>query len=242
MKINKPHFVILAAGKGTRLGGFVPKPLTQLDDGRTIIQQQLDNIAAVFGVEALKRVRVVVGHRFEEVVEAIPREVTPVYNPAFDMSNTAHSLTLGLRSVWGSNGVVWLNGDVVFSPFVLSKAVALIEADQSFMAVTEGVTSDEEMKYTLEDDFISKVSKENTNGVGEAVGINYVSSKDKTLLTKYLSHQANQAYFEAGIVESIRLDMKWKALPINEFYAVEVDFIEDLQKANSVLLEASKVV
>ena len=41
--------VILAAGMGSRLGRSLPKPLTELSDGRSIMQQQHDNIRAAFG-------------------------------------------------------------------------------------------------------------------------------------------------------------------------------------------------
>ena len=41
--------VILAAGMGTRLGKPWPKPLTPLADGRSIMQQQLENVEKVFG-------------------------------------------------------------------------------------------------------------------------------------------------------------------------------------------------
>ena len=50
--------VILAAGMGTRLGKPWPKPLTQLADGRSIMQQQMENVRTVFGDKA--RVTVVV--------------------------------------------------------------------------------------------------------------------------------------------------------------------------------------
>ena len=36
--------VILAAGMGTRLARPLPKPLTELRDGRSIMQQQIDNL------------------------------------------------------------------------------------------------------------------------------------------------------------------------------------------------------
>ena len=38
------QIVILAAGLGSRLGRSLPKALTELSDGRTIMQQQFDNI------------------------------------------------------------------------------------------------------------------------------------------------------------------------------------------------------
>ena len=44
--------VILAAGMGSRLGRSLPKPLTELADGRSIMQQQHDNVRAAFGDDA----------------------------------------------------------------------------------------------------------------------------------------------------------------------------------------------
>ena len=38
------QIVILAAGMGSRLGRALPKPLTELSDGRSIMRQQHDNI------------------------------------------------------------------------------------------------------------------------------------------------------------------------------------------------------
>ena len=40
--------VILAAGMGTRLEKPWPKPLTPLLDGRTIMQQQIENLKKIF--------------------------------------------------------------------------------------------------------------------------------------------------------------------------------------------------
>ena len=62
--------VVLAAGMGTRLGRPLPKPLTPLDDGRTIIAQQLDNVREVFGADA--RVVIVVGFKLDAIMEAVP--------------------------------------------------------------------------------------------------------------------------------------------------------------------------
>ena len=47
--------VILAAGMGTRLGKPWPKPLTQLSDGRSIMQQQMENVQTIFGDKARQR-------------------------------------------------------------------------------------------------------------------------------------------------------------------------------------------
>ena len=63
--------VILAAGMGTRLGRPWPKPLTPLSDGRTIMKQQMDNLAIAF--DDTFRVMIVVGFILLALVTAITR-------------------------------------------------------------------------------------------------------------------------------------------------------------------------
>lgn len=232
---TEPAIIILAAGKGSRLGGIVPKPLTKLSDGRTILEQQLENIVTAFGSSALKRTFVVVGYKAEEVVQVLPKGVQPIYNADWDSSNTSKSVLHALKMV-GRRGAIWMNGDVVFSPLVLGRAIPFLDQHASFMTVVEGQTADEEMKYSLnEDGTISKVSKENTRGVGEAVGINYVSPEQKDLFMRELKNVEPNAYFEAAIENTLRRDAVWHPLPVTGLYAVEIDFAEDLVRANSVL-------
>ena len=137
--------VILAAGMGSRLGRSLPKPLTELNDGRSIMQQQHDNIRAAFGDQV--KITTVVGYRAETIVEAFP-DVDYVYNDRYDQTNTSKSLLRALNTT-GKSGVLWMNGDVVFDPRVLGRAIELIERDQSFVTVNTSKVSDEEVKYTM---------------------------------------------------------------------------------------------
>jgi len=224
------QIVILAAGMGSRLGRSLPKPLTQLSDGRSIMRQQHDNIRAAFGSDA--RVTTVVGYRAESIVEAFP-EADYVYNDSYDQTNTSKSLLRGLGKT-GRSGVLWMNGDVVFDPRVLGRAVALIEADRSFVTVNTSKVSDEEVKYTVTaDGHIDELSKTVRGGVGEAVGINYISSRDKKAFMRQLQRVDDQDYFERGLELAIAEDgVRVAPLDISDLYAVEVDFAEDLERAN----------
>lgn len=188
--------VILAAGMGSRLGRSLPKPLTELSDGRTIMQQQMDNIRFAFGENA--QITVVVGYKLEHIIEAFP-EVSFVYNEQYDQTNTSKSLMRALQAS-ATGGVLWMNGDVVFDPMVLVRAAALVAREQSFVSVNTAKVSDEEVKYTTDEQgYIEELSKTVVNGLGEAVGINYVSRDDKATLLRHLRRVGDQDYFERGM-------------------------------------------
>ena len=224
--------VILAAGMGTRLARPLPKPLTELRDGRSIMKQQIDNLGLAFGESY--RVMIVVGFKLEAIIERFP-EATFVYNELYDQTNTSKSLLKALRAS-GDGGVLWLNGDVVFDPQVLVRVTPKIEANQSFVVVNQSKVSDEEVKYTLDaHGYINELSKQVVGGLGEAVGINFVAAQDKKALIARLQEVGDQDYFERGIELGIENDgLKFEAVDISDLYAVEVDFAEDLDRANEL--------
>ena len=225
--------VVLAAGMGTRLGRDYPKPLTPLDDGRSILQRQLDGLRSVLGAEV--PVTAVVGFRCEMIMRAAP-DLTFAYNPDFATTNTSKSLLRGLGTS-REGGVLWLNGDVVFDPAVLELALPLQQSGQSFVCVDRNTVAEEEVKYTLDrDGFVRELSKTVVGGLGEAVGINYVSADDKAALLEHLDRCGDGDYFERGMETAIEDDgLRFRPLDISEFAAVEVDFETDLARANSLL-------
>ncbi|GIH10482.1 hypothetical protein Rhe02_85490 [Rhizocola hellebori] len=221
--------VILAAGLGTRLGRPHPKPLTRLADGRTILRRQLDQLTAAFGSDL--RTTVVVGFKLEMILEAAGSEASFVYNEIFDQTNTSKSLLRALRLA-PEGGVLWLNGDVVFTHGLL----AALRLDGSFVAVNTDHVGDEEVKYTVDGDgFIKDLSKQVEPGLarGEAVGINYVCMADRAVLVQHLEQCADDDYFERGIETAIaESGLRFSALDISPFGCVEVDFLPDLARAN----------
>ena len=221
---------ILAAGMGTRLGRPFPKPLTPLDDGRTIMQQQLDNISQAFGTGT--RIQIVVGFKLDLILEAAPDSVF-VYNERFDQTNTCKSLLKALRAS-APGPVVWMNGDVVFEPEVLKRLKLNIDAGQTANAVNNSAVSDEEVKYTVnENGLVKELSKTVVGGLGESVGINVIAASDKAALIKRLDECDDQDYFERGIELAIEKDgLEVLPIDISDLFAVEVDFEADLDRAN----------
>ena len=165
--------VILAAGIGSRLGNPFPKPLTPLKNGKSIMQMMLENIDKYFSEHD---VYVVVGFKKNSIMENFP-QLAYVYNPYFDQTNTAKSLVRALKKCKGES-VLWFNGDVVFDEKLLENLQPHIDEDTSFVAVNTNSVGDEEVKYTLENGYINQLSKEVKNGLGEAVGVNFISKNN----------------------------------------------------------------
>lgn len=223
--------VILAAGIGSRLGNPFPKPLTPLKNEKSIMQMQIDNITSKYDVND---VSVVVGFKKELIMEKFP-ELTYVYNPFFDRTNTSKSLLKVLKK-HKDTSVLWFNGDVVFDKAIMSFLNKHIEENVSFVAVNTSKVAEEEVKYTLSNGYIKELSKTVNNGLGEAVGINFISSKDINSFIKRLDSCDDNEYFEKGLEVAIEKDdLKIKAIDISEFNCMEIDFVEDLENVNKML-------
>lgn len=220
--------IILAAGIGSRLGKPHPKALTLLSNGRSIMQNQIKALLRYVNIDDIF---VVVGFKKELIMEAFP-DLTFVYNDYFDTTNTSKSLMRGLKKVQDDD-VIWINGDVVFDHIVIDR---LIEQPHSCMAVNTASVGEEEVKYELnEDGFITKVSKEVENPVGEAVGINKVKKEDISFLIEMLEECKATDYFEKGIEFSIQQGTRMVPVDVSDVICTEVDFEEDLQRVNAQL-------
>ena len=229
--MSPAQVVILAAGMGTRLGRPLPKPLTVLADGRTIMQQQLDNVRAIFGDSA--RIITVVGFKMDLIMERFP-DVLYAYNQDYDQTNTSKSLLKALR-LSHDGGVLWFNGDVVFDAGILDRVKPVMDEDQSFACVNTAAVGDEEVKYTIDGEgFVRELSKTVVGGAGEAVGINFVSSRDKDVIIQHLEKCDDGDYFERGIETAIAEHrLRVRPVDISDLFAIEVDFEADLVRANA---------
>lgn len=109
--------IICSAGKGSRLGHNIPKPLVEVC-GKSLIEWQL---------EALKDIRnviVVVGYKKEYVIDEILSHrdnVTIVLNRDWETTNTAYSLSLACELV--DEPVLTIDGDTIFDKKQVEKMV-----------------------------------------------------------------------------------------------------------------------
>ncbi len=223
--------IILAAGIGSRLGNPFPKPLTKLKNHKSIMQMMTENISFSYSLDL---VNLVVGFKKDLIMESFP-DLTYVYNQYFDQTNTAKSLLKAIKKN-KDHSILWMNGDIVFDKNILIKLKEYIDKDVSFVAVNTSKVAEEEVKYTLKDNYIDELSKTVENGLGEAVGINFISSKYIDSFIKRLEECDDNDYFERALEVSIEKDgFKIKPVDISEFNCIEIDFEEDLKNANNLI-------
>jgi len=194
------------------------------------MEMQVNNLDDAFDLDDIN---VVVGFKKDLIMERFP-ELTYIYNPFFDQTNTSKSLLQALRKN-RDKSVLWLNGDVVFDVNLLSILKPYITNNQSFVAVNTSKVAEEEVKYTLKNNYIEKLSKTVKNGLGEAVGINFIAAQDiKSFITR-LEECDDNDYFERGLEIAIEKDnLKISAVDISDYNCMEVDFKEDLENANTL--------
>ncbi|MFD2516811.1 phosphocholine cytidylyltransferase family protein [Salinimicrobium flavum] len=222
--------IILAAGIGSRLGNPFPKPLTPLNGGKSIMELQIENLSANFNEHDIS---VVVGFKKDLIMERFP-DLTYIYNQFFDATNTSKSLLKALKK-YRNEDVLWLNGDVIFDAELFTMLKEEMGQKNSFVSVNTSRVAEEEVKYTLKNGYIHELSKQVTNGLGEAVGINFISKDDMPVFIDHLENCDDNDYFEKGIETAIEKDnLKIKAVDISDFRCMEVDFKEDLEVANNM--------
>ena len=214
---------------GTRLGLPEPKPLTPLRGSETIFDQQRRHLEEFFA--DVLDLHLVVGHmadRFEFLRGSAGLHV----NPRYHETNTSKSLLVALDAI-PDGPVLWMNGDVVFSDGVLNKCSKHISEEKSFMVVNTAHTAEEEVKYTLDDSgAINTIGKNIDNALGEAIGINFVSSVDRQLLRHALASVEDQDYFEAGIQLLLSEGAaRFEPIFVGLGDAIEVDTSDDLARA-----------
>jgi choline kinase len=220
------YVIILAAGRGSRLGQATPKVLAEVGPGLTLLGNQVKVLSRLVGRH---RICVVVGYEAGQVVAGHP-DFMYVHNTRYATTNTAKSLLCALPKF--DDDVMWINGDLYFE----EPAVKLLveqQAEHSRTLVDRSRTAEEEIKYSLyPDGSIDKISKtvERPAALGESLGLQIVTRRDRPRLQRALEEVGERDYFERAL-ELCTQDKSIRLMPVDvgRNFCKEVDFPEDLE-------------
>lgn len=166
--------VVLAAGRGIRMGGETPKTLLPVLDGHSMLEAILEGLDAA-GVQDLL---VVTGFKPAEVEQVVTDrwsgDAQFVRNARYASWGNFHSVRVALDQAPGYDLLV-VNSDVVVAPRVLR---SVVEAPGDLVLAVQKRLSldDEDMKVRLDGDRVRGIGKglRRAHGHGEFAGVSLI--------------------------------------------------------------------
>jgi len=238
--------VILAAGISSRLRPLTdntPKCLLKIG-GKTILGRTLDNLLAY----DLNDIIIVTGY-FEDqiknfVVQNYPQlHVTYIFNDKYDTTNNIYSLWM-TKDFMINDEMLLMDSDILFDKKIF-ELLLKSKHPNSLALRSDHQLSDEEIKVRLNTDkSIAEISKtvELKLAVGESIGIEKFSAEFtntlfKILDRKILAENKVNIFYEAAFQDAIDWGNKIYAVDIGSLKCIELDFAEDIEKANKEVIK-----
>ena len=241
------HVVVLAAGRGSRLGTLgdaTPKWLLEVGD-RTLADRQLEGVA--MAGPSVASVRVVTGHAAEAIEAELAGRtdvVTPVFNPEWAELNNWWSLLRALRELPDDGPVAVINADLLAAP----EAVATFLADaatgtaEGLLAVDlEKELTDESMKVERSPQgTLTRIGKVGMDEpVGEYVGLlmarGTVLQALRAALEAFVDRpDAANEWYEGAVGRTAAAGQPWELWPMPTGGWVEIDDDADLGLAQAL--------
>ena len=232
--------VILAAGKGVRINGGSggsPKCLLTVG-GATLIERQID----VLRSSGISQFVVVVGCGAEQVERVSGPDCIYVRNDRFETTNSLYSLWLSREHL--RQGFVVLNADVLFDRRLLALLLDSPHDDALLFeprATSSQPLGDEEMKVKVRDGLLIEISKsiDPRSAHGENVGIARFGESGANLIIELMDELVSSGMHNAWAPKAFHefaLRRPLVAIPTQGCPWIEIDFVEDYEKACSVIL------
>lgn len=237
--------IILAAGRGVRMGGVEHKSLVPVGDHEPLLNYLLRGLRTADVDDVL----VVTGHRHREVQEVVAKEWTgsdPAFirNARFASWGNFHSLRLAIDQAPGADLLV-LNCDVVVHPDVIKRIMST--GGDLVLAVERRYRLDEEdMRVELRGDRVEYIGKDLTlrRSHGEFCGVSLLR-RDAGIIYANLATEAEwkadtYIYYE-DIYRRMLESSDVRASIVREGEYAELDLPDDIGAAERVIARHKEV-
>lgn len=244
------HAIILAAGHGSRLAQFNPdqRPKCLIDiGGKSLLARQL----AMLSDCGIPRADLVVGYEADRIVEEVASlrqrpDVSFHYNPRFGQGSVI-SLWAAHDTLSAGDAVLLCDGDVLCHPAVLERLVRT-EIENCFLLDREFEPGDEPVKIAVKDGTMVEFRKQLSEALeydtlGESVGLfrfgpdcaRRIAERCAEFDAEGLADAPHEEVLRAELLERPR-DFGYE--DITGLPWIEIDFAEDVAKANEAILPA----
>lgn len=239
-------YVILAAGKGTRLHPVthhIPKPLISLVTGKSILEYEICNVAKT---GMFDEILIITGYK-QEMIQHVaasincPIKITCIANKNWDNPSPLFSLDAVSRTI-KLHDVVITNGDTIHTPpfFTIFRINHPVEDIRLFVSVANQYQEDDmRVSFSPHLEKLTKISKslsyDDTHAVSTGMLLLKGTAKRELFLqhlSTLLSQKPVKPFWHAIVDQMIkeRLQVNYSFTPYNSWF--EIDRIEDLARAN----------
>jgi choline kinase len=227
---TKIRAVVLAAGRGSRLGGAAEEiPKCLLEVGRkSLIDHQINALADA----GIGPVTMVVGYAASEIREAVGIRAEYVTNRRWDRTNSLYSFWLAREQMVGTT--VILNSDVLFDPEVLER---LLETEGDAFAIdSSSGQAREQMKVEIVEGRLADMRKDlpQDRVCGENVGIlklTYETVQELLAEAEALIEAGEEKSWLGSAVREVAKRAPMTPVDVADLPWVEIDFPNDLERA-----------
>jgi choline kinase len=235
-------YIFMVAGKGSRLHPLTlnhPKSMFKLDNDTTLIQrmvrliQKLDKDADIV---------VVTGHMHTSI-ESQLENVTFIYNPFYEVTNSIASLWFA-RDHLDAESIVLIDGDIVMSEDLMRDIVCR-PVDKPYVLLDSSIKTDGDYNAEVSEDCVVVMSKSLQSYYGEYAGITLLDRESAKLMKQELESMVEEGHYdqwyENALVQLIfKNDFKLYYKDICDYEWTEVDCVNDLLRARTIHAKENK--
>ena len=230
--------LILAAGRGTRMGE-IDKPKCLLDIGGTsIINNQIKNFKNL----GINRIFIVTGYNSELIHSHLNGDFIFLHNSDYANTNNLHSVWTAKDSL--DDDFICVYGDLLFHKEILENC---IKNDNDICLVIEKNVRSETMKVKIENNLIVEVNKRISEDLADGNFIGMAKFKKSVIPVLFreislLVENGNlKSYYTSAIESLIKKDKKINFVETNNFPWMDIDEEQELAEAKKIYQNMSRV-
>jgi choline kinase len=231
--------ILLAAGRGRRLGSAAPKCLLSIG-GKTLLERHAANLLEA----GITHLTIVVGFERNQVAQAVDRmrsalPVSIIDNPRFANGSVVSLQVAGERLL---EGAVWMDADVIYPAGLMRR---LVESPHPNCVLIDGSSEEtgEEMMIGVRGGRAVKIARRVGGGwevAGESVGFFKVGPEGGRVMKRILDEEVAAGRLDQEYEAA--LDHAFGEVPfgherVDDFAWTEIDFEEDVEKASRIAAE-----
>jgi choline kinase len=229
--------ILLAAGRGRRLGSDSPKCLVEIE-GKTLLERHYVNLLE----SGVDRLTIVVGFERGMIADAVARLRGPLEVELIENDRFVHGsiVSLHVAAERLTEGGLWMDADVLYPAALLRRLVASRQENCVLLDAGSEETG-EEMMVGVRDGRVLKIARrvgKDWDVAGESVGFFKVGPEGGRVMRRLLAAEVDAGRLDQEYEAA--LDRAFQEIPfgferVDDLTWTEIDFEEDVEKARRLV-------